>query len=96
MSSWLNILEGAVLVAAGALLCYFLIWWKDRNVKQAKSLEAQTVLDKAQSEAELIVRDARLAGTDEARKLREEVEQSFTARRQERAELERRLSDGKG
>src|SRR5256886_2739586 len=92
MSSWLNILKGAVLVAAGALLSYLLLWWKDRNAGRARALEAQSVLDKARSEAEIIVRDARLAGAEEARKLREEAEQSLATRRQERAESEKRLS----
>jgi ribonuclease Y len=96
MSFWLNILEGAVLLAAGAALCYALIWWKERGIRNVQAVEAQTVLDKARAEAEIITRDARLAANEEARKLREEVEQSFTGRRAERAELERRLSDREG
>src|SRR5213080_1907743 len=92
MSSWLNILEGAVLLAAGALLSYLLLWRKDRNARRARALEVQTVVDKARSEAEIIVRDARLAGAEEARKLREDAEQSLAARRQERVESEKRLS----
>src|SRR5690349_9612756 len=96
MSFWLNILEAAVLLAAGAGLCYALMWWKDRGVRRARVMEAQMVVEKARAEAELITRDARLAANEESRKLREEVEQSFTARRVERAELERRLSDREG
>src|SRR3954462_12778774 len=96
MSSWLNILKGGVLMAAGAVLCYLMLRWKDRNLKKARALEAQSILDKARSEAEIIVRDGRLAGTEEARKLREDMEQSFAARGAERAELERRLSEREG
>src|SRR5436190_12504421 len=93
MSFRLDILEGAILLAAGALLAYLLLWWKDRNARRARTLEAQSVIDKTRSEAEIIVRDARLAGAEEAKQLREAVEQSFVARRQERAESEKRLSE---
>src|SRR3954468_24404280 len=96
MSSWLNILEGALLLAAGAFLCYALLWWKDRNLKRARALEAEALLSKARSEAEIVVRDAKIAATEEASRLREEVEKSFTARRAERAELERRLGEREG
>src|SRR5215472_4911427 len=93
MSPWLNILEGGLSLVAGAVLCYLLLWWKDRNLKHARSMEAEAMLTKARSEAEVIVRDARLAATEEARTLRQETEQSFAARRTERAELEKRLSE---
>src|ERR1041385_6421939 len=96
MSAWLNILEGALLLVAGALLSFLFLWLKDRSVKRARAVEAHAVLDKARSEAEIIVRDARLAGAEEAKKLRDEVEQTFAARRQERIELEKRLSEREG
>jgi len=92
MSFWLNILEGALLLAAGAALCYLLLWWKDRSIKRAGAMEADAMLTKARSEVEVILRDARLAAADEARNLREETEKSFASRRTERAELEKRLS----
>src|SRR6516162_1523653 len=93
MSSWLNIVEGAVSLVAGAVLCYLLLWWKDRNLKRARAMEAEAMLTKARSEAEVIVRDARLAATEEARALREATEKSFADRRAERTELEKRLSE---
>lgn len=93
MSPWLNILEGVVSLVAGAVLCYLLLWWKDRNLKHARAMEADAMLTKARSEADVIVRDARLAATEEAKALREETEKSFTVRRTERAELEKRLSE---
>ncbi len=93
MSFLSNIFADAVLLVAGAALCYVLLWWKDRDLKKIKTLEAQARLDQARSEAEMIVRDARLSANQEALKLREQVEQSFAARRAERAELERRLSE---
>src|SRR5262245_46919786 len=93
MSSWLNILEGALLLAGVAVLCYLLLWWKDRGIKRARAMEADAMLTKARSEAEVILRDARLAAADEAKSLREETEKSFASRRAERAELEKRLGE---
>lgn len=88
-----NITEGAVFFAAGAVICFALLWWRDRNLQKAKSLEANALLEKARNEAEIIKRDATAAASQEALKLREEVEQSFAARRAERLESERRLSE---
>src|SRR5690242_6451361 len=96
MSSVGDIVQGAGLMAAGAVLCYLLLWWKERSLKKARALETQALLEKASNEAELIVRDARLAANEEALKLRAQIEQSFAARRAERADLERRLSDREG
>lgn len=93
MSQLVNIVEGAALAAAGGVVCFLLFWWKDRNMKEAKRLEADAMLAKARSESEVILRDARLTASQEALKLRESMEQSFATRRAERAELERRLSE---
>jgi ribonuclease Y len=88
-----NILEGAALFFAGATICFILLWWRERNFRQAKSLEIQSILDKARSDAEIIKRDANVAANQEALKLREQIEQSFADRRVERAESERRLAE---
>jgi ribonuclease Y len=93
MISWVNIVAGAILLAAGAILSYLGLWLKGRGLRKARDLEAEAILTKARSDAEIITRDARLAANEEAQKLREETEKSFAARRAERAELERRLSE---
>ncbi|HRT10243.1 MAG TPA: Rnase Y domain-containing protein, partial [Candidatus Paceibacterota bacterium] len=93
MSWLLNILGHAAPVAVGAALCYLLLWWRDRNARKLRALEAEALLSQARNEAEGIVRDARLAANREALQLREQIEQSFAARRAERAELERRLAE---
>lgn len=93
MTLSVNMLEGAGLLLGGALGCFLLLWWKDRNLKKARTLETEALLAKAKSEAEMIVRDARLAANEESLVLREKIEQSFAARRLERAELEKRLSE---
>src|SRR5947209_4339295 len=85
--------EGAGFLLAGAVLCYGFLWWKDRNAKKIQTIEAQSILEKSRRDAETVVRDARLAANEEALKIREATEQSFAARRQERAELERRLGE---
>lgn len=93
MSPLVNILEGGAFATAGGVLCFLLLWWKERNLKEAKKLEADALLATARSEAEVITRDARLAANAEAMGLRAEIERSFAARCSERAELEKRLSE---
>jgi ribonucrease Y len=84
--------EGAYFLT-GVALCFLFLWWKDRNLKKLQGVEAQSLVENARRDADSIIRDGRLAANEEALKIREQTEQSFTARRQERAELERRLSE---
>jgi ribonuclease Y len=88
-----NILTDGALFIGGATVCYLLLWWKDRNIRKAQSVEVQSVVEKAQRDAEGIIRDARLVANEEALKVREQTEQSFAARRQERIALEERLAE---
>src|ERR1700741_4326986 len=78
---------------AGVALGIVAFWWRQHQVKKSEALQAQSLIDNAPREAEAIIRDSRLAANEEALKIREQTEQSFAARRQERAELERRLSE---
>lgn len=84
--------ESAGFFLAGAAVCFLILWWKDQNAKKLQSLQAQSTLENSRREAEAIIRDANFAASEEARKIREQTEQSFAAARLERAELERRLS----
>jgi len=88
-----TIYERAGVFIAGAVTGLVLWFWKNRSAKAAQFLQSKSLLDDAKREAESIVRDAKLAANEEALKLREQTEQSFAARRQERAEIERRLSE---
>jgi len=56
-------------------------------------VEAQTLLDRVRQEAEILLRDAKLAANDEALKQRELLDEAVAARRAERLELERRLAE---
>jgi len=93
MSPLVNFLERASLVVAGAVLCYLLLWWKGRNLKSLNRLEAEVLAAKARTDAEIALRDARLAANDEARKVREEADRVVAAGRAERLDLERRLAE---
>ena len=93
MSLWVNIVEHGAAAAVGAGLCYGLLWWKGRDLKKLRTIEAESFLAKAKTDAEIISRDARLAANEEARKLREQADQASAARRAERLELERRLAE---
>jgi ribonuclease Y len=93
MSLLVHFLELAALVSAGAVACYLLLWWKGRSLKQVKILEAEAVLAKARTEAEIILRDGRLAAGEEFRKLRLEADQALAARRAERLAQEHRLAE---
>ena len=93
MTSLVNIVQDGGLATAGGALCYLLLWWKDRNLKEAKRLEAEALLAKARNEAEALLGSARVTANQEALKLRQEIDKSFSARCAERAELERRLGE---
>jgi ribonucrease Y len=88
-----NIFEGAVLFGGGAAICFVLLWWRERSLQKARSLQSETLLQQARTEAETIKREATVTAGQEALKLREQIEQSFAHRRAERAESERRLGE---
>ncbi|HYG23515.1 MAG TPA: ribonuclease Y [Verrucomicrobiae bacterium] len=88
-----NISEGAALFAGGAALSFLVLWWRDRAAHNARTLQAQALLDKTRAEAESLRREASVAASQEALRLRSETEASFAAHRSERTETERRLAE---
>jgi len=56
-------------------------------------LEAEAVLAKARTDAEIIIHDGRLAAGEDVRKLRLEADQALAARRAERLAQEQRLAE---
>jgi ribonuclease Y len=67
--------------------------WRNARARKSQSLQSQSILEKARGEAELVLRDARLAANEESLKRREELERSFATKLAERAEAERRLGE---
>lgn len=80
-------------MAAGAALCFFLLRWRDKDAREANSAQLRALRETASAEAEMLTRNARLAADEEALKLRQQMEQTLTARRNESAAQERRLSE---
>ncbi len=92
MTSLVNLAEDGALATGGAVLCYLLLWWKDRGSREGRRMEAESLLAKARRDAELLVRDAQIAANEEAMKRREDLEKSFAAQRAEQLAMEERLS----
>lgn len=88
-----TIIGHGALVAAGAGLAWLLIWWKGWRDRKSKSLDDDHELASARAKAEKIIKDSEFAAKAQALDIMEQTEQSFAARRAERAELERRLGE---
>jgi ribonuclease Y len=84
---------GAAGLGAGALLGYWLVRWKERNVRAAYALKEQTLLENARREAETICREARLLASEEGVKVRAQLEQAITTQRLELTGREARLAE---
>ncbi len=96
MSTLVNTLEHIGLVLSGAALFSVYVHWRKRRLACKEALQASSVIDHARREAEIILQNARLAASQEAIKVHAEAEQLQAARRAERLELERRLSEREG
>ena len=83
--------EGAAFVLAGAVVGYWLLRWKERNLHAAAALRELSMLESARRECENIAREARLKANEEALQLRQQVERSFEAREHQIVEIEKRL-----
>jgi len=85
--------SGAFVFLAGALLGGLFFRWKQRKLHAARVAEEKSLQEKVRREAEATLREARLAANEEALKLREQTEKSFTTRRRELSDLEQRLAE---
>src|SRR5436190_13099580 len=89
-------LSGAVWFTAGTLIGYWLLRWKERNVRDALAIKEQGLLENARRQADNIAREAHLQANEEALRLREQSEQSFSARITAASEAEKRLVEREG
>ena len=93
MSSLVYTLDHAGLVLSGAVVCFLFLQWRKQKGIQEEAADARSLLDQARREAEIILRDARLAASEEALRIHAEAEKALADRRAERLELERRLTE---
>ena len=84
---------GAFVFLAGALLGGLFFRWKQRKLHASRVAEEKSLQENVRREAEATLREARLAANEEALKLREQTEKSFTTRRRELSDLEQRLAE---
>ena len=84
-------LNGLGCLVAGAVLGYWLVRWKERNLRAAQTIKEQAILENARRQADAITREARLQANEEALKRREQSEQSFAERRHRMGDAEKRL-----
>ena len=92
----MNLLENPPLLAAvafvgGSLVGYWLLRWKERNIRAARRIEQQAILDAARREADALTREAQAKAAEDALRLRQETETTFDKRRTDLYETERRL-----
>jgi ribonuclease Y len=88
-----NIITKAFYFVTGLVAGYLILTWRRRQAAAEQSRLASSALEAAKTEAESLKREARLAANEEIARLREQTEASFTARRQELAELEQRVRE---
>jgi ribonuclease Y len=84
-------LIGTVAFAGGIAAGYWLLRWKDRNVRAALAIQEKSILEDARRQADTIARETRLRANEEALKLREDTERSFAARRDAVQDAEKRF-----
>ncbi|HUR47846.1 MAG TPA: Rnase Y domain-containing protein, partial [Candidatus Saccharimonadales bacterium] len=86
-----SVVVGLACFVGGSTAGYWLVRWKDRNLRAALALKEESILENARRQAETIAREARVHSNEEALKLREQTELSFNERRTRLTEAEKRL-----
>src|SRR4026208_2085954 len=94
----MNILHNALFLAGSALVVgtiigYWLVRWKERNVRTALAIKEQSILDAAAREAETLAREDRVKCNEESARVKQETERSFSTRQTQLLETERRLTE---
>lgn len=83
----------AGLLASGAAGAFLLLRWLETRRRRAVSREQEAILEKARSEAESLLREARLKASEDALQIRHQTETACLARHQEVAAAETRLTE---
>ena len=96
MSGTIIMVGAGTVFALGAAIGYAYRWRQQKRDTSAGLDLAERALEERRREAETIIREARLTATEEAMKLRDQVEKAHAARRRELAELEQRVSQREG
>ena len=86
-------MEAVAACFIGACFGYLLCNWKDRFLKNDLANKEREMKQRAQHEAETIIRDARLTANQEALKLRCEAEKFFADQREQINASEKRLNE---
>jgi ribonuclease Y len=94
----MSILDNSLFLAGSALIVgtiigYWLVRWKERNVRAALAIKEQSILDAAAREAETLAREARVKCNEEIARVKQETEGSFSSRQTQLLEAERRLTE---
>lgn len=82
-----------VLLTVGVGVGWWLARMKDRSMRSEQEAQAQSRIANARSEAENILREARLTANEEAHKVRQATEDTFAARRNELDQAERQRGE---
>jgi ribonuclease Y len=86
-------LAGGIGFVVGTLLVFFFLRWREQTLRKAQALEAQSIVEGAKREADGILRESKLHANEEALKLRQETEQSFSTRLKQITDTEARLNE---
>ncbi len=88
-----NLLGSAVIFVAGAAAGYWLIRWKERNLKAALDLQKDSILAAARREGDALTREAKLSANEEAMKIRRASEDEANERLRSAASAEHAIQD---
>jgi len=75
----------------GSVAGYWLLRWKERNLRAALAVKEQSILEDARRQAESLLREARLKANEDMLKLRQDLERSLAGQHDEITEAEKRL-----
>jgi uncharacterized protein HemX len=90
---WNSSVEGLGLLLIGGALGIGFFFWKERKTRTVLLAREQSLLENSRKEAESLLREARLAASEEVLKLRDQSDRLVAKRRQELDELEKRLAE---